>query len=142
MNVLAPVSTIMTTKIVTLSPDDSLANVKDVFEKNTIHHIPIVQGGNLVGLVSKHDFEKFHKGMSMHYEDRFVNQTTLHMHKVKEIMVAHLAKLEPTDRINVALDVFLLNRFHALPVVENGALVGIVTTHDIIKKIVEETTVP
>ena len=48
-------------------------------------------------------------------------------------MTTKLAKLEPTDRVNVALEVFRVNKFHALPVVEGeDMLKGIVTTFDII----------
>ncbi|NJN33230.1 MAG: CBS domain-containing protein [Saprospiraceae bacterium] len=140
MNVFAPVSSIMTTDLIALNPDDSLLMVKEIFDKNNIHHIPIVRHRALLGLISKHDFEHFQIGMSAYDEDRFLNQTILKNHKVKEIMVEKLAKLEPNDHINVALDVFLLNRFHALPVVDDGVLVGILTTHDIIKALVAEST--
>jgi acetoin utilization protein AcuB len=51
--------------------------------------------------------------------------------QVKEIMVKRLGKVAPDDRINVALEVFMINRFHALPVVEDGELVGILTPFDI-----------
>ena len=54
---------------------------------------------------------------------------------VKDIMTKRLAKLEPTDKINVALEVFKENLFHALPVVEGDKIVGIVSTFDIIKRL-------
>ena len=141
MNFLAPVSSIMTTKIIALNPDDTLDMVKDIFDNNNIHHIPIVRHNTLLGLISKHDFENFHRGLSIHFEDRFVNLAVMKTHRAKEIMTEKLAKLEPSDRINVALDVFALNRFHALPVVENGELVGIVTVHDIIKALTVEAVI-
>ena len=53
-------------------------------------------------------------------------------------MTTGLAKLEPDDRINVALDVFCVNLFHALPVVKDNELVGILTPFDIIKTLAEE----
>jgi acetoin utilization protein AcuB len=60
-----------------------------------------------------------------------VNELRLERTKVNEIMVKRLGKVAPDDRINVALEVFLINRFHALPVVEDGELVGILTPFDI-----------
>jgi acetoin utilization protein AcuB len=138
MNVLAPISTIMTTKIIAINPDDTLDMVREIFENHNIHHIPVVRHNTLLGMISKHDYDNFHRGLSSNFEDRFVNNTLMKTHKAKEIMVEKLAKLEPTDRINVALEVFSLNRFHALPVVDNGELVGIVTTHDIIKTLSNE----
>ena len=53
-------------------------------------------------------------------------------------MTKGLVKLELTDRINVASDIFYKNMFRALPVVENDKLVGIVTTYDIIRVLNEE----
>ena len=50
-------------------------------------------------------------------------------------MTTGLAKLSPEERINVALEVFMANRFHAIPVVDDGDLVGIVTTFDIMKEL-------
>lgn len=139
MNILAPVSSLMTKKVIAVGPEDELLLVKDIFATNNIHHLPVVRHDTLVGMVSRIDFDVYFKTLSRHFEDRFVNDTLLRVHRVKEIMTSKLAKLEPDDRINVALEVFKVNRFHALPVVKDGELVGILTTYDIIKALSEET---
>lgn len=138
MNILAPVSTIMTKKVIAIGPEDELSMVRDIFAKNNIHHLPVVRHDTLIGMISKTDFDIYHKALSRHFEDRFVNETLLRVHRAKEIMTEKLAKLEPTDRINVALEVFKVNRFHALPVVKDGELVGIITTYDIIQALSNE----
>ena len=138
MNILAPVSTIMTKKVIAIGPEEELSVVRDIFAKNNIHHLPVVRHDTLIGIISKNDFDVYYKALSRHFEDRFVNETLLRVHRAKEIMTEKLAKLEPTDRINVALEVFKVNRFHALPVVEDGELVGILTTYDIIKALSNE----
>lgn len=56
MNLKNPVSDIMTRELVTLTPEDDLFMVKELFENHSIHHIPVVHFRNLVGLVSKSDF--------------------------------------------------------------------------------------
>jgi acetoin utilization protein AcuB len=53
-------------------------------------------------------------------------------------MTTRLGKVAPDDRINVALEIFIINRFHALPVVEDGDLVGIITPFDIMKALADE----
>ena len=53
-------------------------------------------------------------------------------------MTQGIATLEPNDRINVALQIFMENLFHAIPVVEDDEVVGILTTYDIIKALQEE----
>ena len=133
MNIFAPVSSLMTDhhKLVTVSPEDSLTKVKEVFDNHKFHHIPVVHFREIVGLVSKTDFEHFMGGASHYDEDRFVNDLRLKRTLVSEIMTKRLGKVAPDDRINVVLEVFLINRFHALPVVEDNELVGIITPFDI-----------
>lgn len=135
MNIFAPISSIMTDHkhLVTVSPEDPLSKVKEIFDGNNFHHIPVVHFREIVGLVSKTDFEHFLGGASHYTEDRFVNNLRLDRTHVSEIMTKRLGKVAPDDRINVALEVFMVNRFHALPVVENGELVGMLTPFDIMR---------
>lgn len=129
----------MATNLITVGPEDKLTVVKEIFEKNKIHHIPVVHYKEMIGLISKTDFIYFLRGFNRNEEDRFVNEARLRAYKAEDIMTKGLAKLNPNARINVALEIFLENRFHAVPVVEdNGDLVGILTTFDIIKALATE----
>lgn len=141
MNLLAPISTIMTHDPITLHPKDTLTEVVKVFDNHNFHHIPVVQGGRLVGMVSKTDLLHFRKGFSTNRVDDFNEMMRLQSHCVEDIMTKGLAKLEETDRINVAVEVFKHNFLHALPVVDGERLVGIVSTHDIIRHLSEDKEV-
>lgn len=132
MDVLAPISQIMSKELITVSEKDKLTVVKEIFENHNIHHIPVVRFKTIVGIISKTDYLYFVRGFTQNEEDRFVNESRLKAYTADEIMTTGMAKVEPADRINVALEVFKINRFHAIPVIENEELVGIVTTHDII----------
>lgn len=138
MNVLAPVKSLMSTKLITVNPADKLTVVKEIFDENPIHHIPVVRFKEIVGIISKADFLHFLRGFSRNEEDRFVNYARLRAYTAEDIMTKGLAKVSSNDRINVALEVFLTNRFHAIPVVDEGDLVGIITTFDIIKELAGE----
>lgn len=138
MNVLAPVKTIMSSKLITVNPKDKLTAAKEIFEQNKIHHIPVVRYKEIVGMISKSDFMHFLYGFQRNEEDRFVNDARLRVYNVEDIMTTGLAKLNADDRINVALEIFMENRFHAIPVVEEGDLVGMLTTFDIIKAVAGE----
>ncbi len=142
MNVLAPIKTIMSSDLITVNPADKLTLVKEIFDEHNIHHIPVVRFKELVGIISKTDFLHFLRGFSPNDEDRFVNYARLRAYTAEEIMTKGLAKLDPDDRINVALEIFLVNRFHAIPVVKNDELVGILTTYDIIKTLAKENVTP
>ena len=117
-----PLSSIMTKNVITAGPDDKLSVARDVFMKNRVHHLPIVRGTQLVGILTTYDMFKLID--SGHDYD--------HVH-IKEVMTKHVATLEPGDKIGSAAELFLENLFHAVPIVENGELVGIVTSFDVIK---------
>ncbi len=142
MNILAPVSTIMSSKLHTVNPSDKLVKVKELFDTFKIHHIPVVKFKEIVGIVSKTDLLYFMRGYHLNDEDRFVNEARLRAFTAEEIMTKGMAKIGPHDRISVALEIFLANRFHAIPVVENDELVGIVTTFDVIKALAGEIVTP
>ena len=53
---------------------------------------------------------------------------------VMDVMTTKLAKLSQHDKIGTAAEIFLDNRFHALPVVkDDNILIGIITSHDVLK---------
>ncbi len=135
MNVFAPVSTLMVTDLVTINPETSLRKVKEIFEEHSFHHLPVVNFRKIVGMVSRTDFDRFVGGLKK------ANDATtdlLEKTRAEEIMTKGLGKLEPDDRINVALEIFSKNWFHALPVVKDDELVGIITTQDIIRALLNE----
>ncbi len=116
------VESIMIKDLVTLGPESTLAHVSEIFRTKRIHHIPIVDEGKLVGLITTYDL--WRKNVS-HLEYESI--------QVKDVMSKKLVKLEPEDKIGTAAELFLDNRFHALPVVSDGYLVGLVTTFDVLR---------
>ena len=133
----APVSYLMSRKLITLSPGDKMSAVKEIFDTHRIHHIPVVKYTTLVGLISKTDFLHFLRGINSGH-DQLGEAARLQNFKVEDVMTRGIATLESNERINVALEVFSENLFHAIPILENGGLVGMLTTFDIIKKLLEE----
>lgn len=136
MNAYAPISTIMETDLVTVNPEETLLAVKKVFEQHSFHHLPVVRFKKIVRIISKSDFQHFTGGLN-HASEQEIAQLLANK-KAEDIMTKGLGKLEPDDRINVALEIFSKNWFHALPVVKNDELIGIVTTQDVIKAIINE----
>ena len=117
-----PISMIMTSNLVTVAPNDSLTMVKDIFQKSRIHHLPVVDGKKLVGIVTTGDLVWLNKKF-----DEYADIA------VKDVMTKKMATLEPDEKIGAAAEVLLEHLFHAIPIVTNGDLVGIVTTFDILK---------
>jgi CBS domain-containing protein len=136
MNFQAPVSEYMTHQVITVSAEDPLLTVKEIFDKYNIHHVPVLHIRKVEGIISKSDLNLFLRGFSGVEEDQQLDEARLRNYRAKDIMTTRMAKVESTDRMNVVLEVFKINRFHALPVVDNGELAGIITTHDIIAALI------
>lgn len=117
------VHTIMTSKVITLSPSDTLGQAREIFMTKRIHHIPIVEGKKLVGLITSWDIFKL--GLSaVAYQDM----------RVSEVMSTHLATLDPDQHIGAVAEVLMEHLFHAVPIVnEHHELLGIVTTYDVLR---------
>jgi len=118
-----PVETIMTTDPITLGPDNTLEDARKIFDENHFHHIPIIETGKLVGIISTFDLMNTNRMLS---EYKGVPIST--------IMTRKIATLNPTDMIGAASIVLLQNRFQSIPVVDdNRNLLGILTTFDLLK---------
>jgi len=136
LNLQSPIEEIMSSDVITLTPSDSLSKVKEIFENNKIHHIPIVLSDKLEGIVSKSDYLFFLRGFSPN--DKKYDNYRLKTHFVSEIMTKGVAKMEVGEKISIALAIFRENLFHAIPITSNDRLVGIVTTFDIIDALAKD----
>lgn len=118
-----PISSIMTTEVITVSPLDTLNAVKKVLFEKRIHHIPVVDDDKLVGIITSYDLMDYNVKFEQ-YEDILV----------EDLMTKKVITLGPKEKIGAAAQVFLRHLFHGMPIVnEAGELAGIVTTHDILR---------
>lgn len=138
MNLSLPISAVMTKRVITVGPEDTMKKVEDIFTREKIHHIPVVDEGLVVGIVSKSDYLFFKRGFQDELQNDKVDLFRLKTKKVKEVMTKGLAKMQPDEPLRVALAVFRENLFHAILVTEDDALMGILTPMDVIDKILEE----
>lgn len=133
MDIQASVSTIMSSDVKTVSSEDSLMTVKELFDKHDFHHIPVVDDNQVMGILSKSDFLFFLRGYTTNEIDRFIEATKLRAFKVAEVMKTEVISLEPEDTIKQALTIFEENKFHCIPITKEEELKGIVTPLDVIK---------
>ena len=133
MNTNRPVREIMSTKMITVAPDTHLMEVKNILDKQKFHHIPVVENGGLLqGIITKTDILRFAFHLALRSTGPTWMQKALQAATAKDIMTRNPLFLDPEDTIGLAADIFLANKFHALPIVENEVLVGIITAHDLL----------
>jgi CBS domain-containing membrane protein len=138
MNLLMPVSTIMNRNAPIVLVTDNLNLVKEIFARKTILHIPVMRHGRVVGVISRTDFQGFQSGLDKNFDNPNMTQSLLRTYTAEEIMNNKVTFLEPTDRLNVALEMLRDNIFTALPVLDGDKLVGMINALDIVKALAKE----
>lgn len=119
----------MSTSLVTIRPEEPITIVRALFEKNSFHHLPVCDSeGTAVGIISREDFYKVLYLLSGGDEPAM----RVALVSAADIMTKNPLCLDPDDSIGLAADIFLANKFHALPIVEEGTLVGLLTSHDLL----------
>lgn len=132
MDTSRPVAEIMTRSLITVTPDTTIDRVHDLFEQHSFHHIPVVERNVLVGIISKSDYLKIRHMLATTWSGETICQDMYKDMCAGDIMSREPLKIESADTIGLAADIFKANALHALPVVDDGELVGIVTSHDLL----------
>jgi nucleotide-binding universal stress UspA family protein/predicted transcriptional regulator len=114
----------MTTSPVTATPDEKLGTVRAKMREGGFRTVPVLREGKLVGVVSDRDLRN-HTGYEDHTE-------------VKKAMTTELVTVLPTTPVAEAARLLHERKVGGLPVVEDGNLVGMITTSDVLRAFVEE----
>lgn len=136
---------IMTTNVISVNPDTILTKVRDIFESEHIHHLPVInQDKEVVGIISRLDYHTLLDHFTIFASDvaKKRNEKFFGTILVKEIMTENVIKIGTEEALEVVIKIFLENLFHALPVIQKNQLVGIITSHDIIKYLFEKNKTP
>ena len=133
-----PVSTIMTKKIITLNSNDQLETAERLFKENHIRHIPVVEGDAIIGMLSLTDLLRISFADGAYEEDADVETIVYNMFTISQVMAKNLKSVSSNTTIKEVAEILANKEFHALPVVDGEKLVGIVTTTDLIKYLLEQ----
>lgn len=133
-----PVSAIMTVELATVQKGKhNLRDVKDIFRKKNIRHLPVMDGDKLVGIISKNDIMRLSFG-SMFDNQGEGDEAILDMLSIDQVMSSHPVSVSSDTPIKDIAEIFVKEHFHSLPVNEEGKLVGIVTSTDVIRYLLDQ----
>ncbi|GAB4507880.1 MAG: hypothetical protein Tsb004_04260 [Allomuricauda sp.] len=127
----------MTRKLVTLSPQDDLVTAERLFKKHRIRHIPVVEGNTIKGMLSYTDLLRISFADAVDEHEEYVDTIVYNMFTIPQVMVSDVVTVSSTTSIKDVARFLSKKEFHALPVVDNGKIVGIVTTTDLINYLLE-----
>ncbi len=128
-----PVTEIMTKNVLTLSTKDNLDKAEELFKKNNIRHLPITSGKKVVGMLSYTDLMRISFADAVGDDEYDVDTTVYNMFSIEQVMAKNVISVTSQTTVQEVAEFLSKKEFHALPVVENDQLVGIVTTTDLIK---------
>ncbi|MFN4070984.1 MAG: CBS and ACT domain-containing protein [Thermus caldifontis] len=128
------VKDVMRFPVITVEPRVTLEEAYRLLLEKGIRHLPVVEEGRLVGIIT----------------DRDIRLATSHLNprgpcpgctQVAEVMTAKVVTAHPLDPVEEAARVMRQRKIGSLPVLEDGALVGIVTGIDLLDALLKLTGV-
>jgi len=133
MKQIVPVSTIMTTNVIKLNVTDSLAKAERLFKEKKIRHIPVMNGTKIIGMLSYTDLLKISIADTLNGNEEVIDVTVYDVFTIQQVMAKNLICISPDTTIKEAAEILATREFHALPVIEADNLIGILTTTDLIR---------
>ncbi len=121
---------------VTVTPEDSFRHAMTLIRQKGIRHLPVVEGGRLVGIVTDRDIRQASPSPATSLEIHELHYL-LEKVKVREIMTRKVYTVAPDTPIEEAARLMLTHRIGGLPVLQAGRLVGIITETDILAAFVD-----
>lgn len=127
------VDKVMTQLVTCISPEQTLAEIFDIFATASYHHLPVVSDGKLVGIVSDRDLSRCMSPFTGTAIERPEDKAQLNL-AVREIMSTNIVSIDRTTTVDTASILLLENHISCLPIVsQQQELEGLLTWKDILR---------
>lgn len=133
-----PVSTIMTKNIIAINRTDDLETAERLFKQNHIRHIPVVSGNTIIGMLSYTDLLRISFADAVNELTNEVDTVVYNMFTIDQVMTKNITTISSNTTIKDVAEILAKEEFHALPIVDDGILKGIVTTTDLINYLLDQ----
>lgn len=127
---------LMVTDVTTVGRNDTLTLADDLMTSKRIRHLPVLENGRLVGIVTQRDL--FHAGLStaMGFGQKAQKEFLVTV-PVKEVMNNEVVTIGPDEDVKVAARKMLESKIGCLPVVEDGKLLGLLSESDLLRVVAD-----
>lgn len=132
MKASTPISSIMTKNIIAITPDENLERVEALFNTHKIKHIPVISHGVVIGIISFTDLMRISFAEAGEEGSHSVDSIVYNTFTIEQVMEKDVITVPSDTSIKKVTKILAEREFHALPVVDNGNLVGIITTTDLL----------
>jgi acetoin utilization protein AcuB len=121
----------MTREVVVLPPQATAGEALALCRERRIRHVPVLEDGRLVGIVSDRDLRSATPALGDPARAEALGRIV-----ISEVMAGDVTTARPDDPIEVAANAMRENKIGCLPVVEGDALVGIISSSDVMEALV------
>ncbi|MEO9870584.1 CBS domain-containing protein [Ekhidna sp.] len=132
------VKELMTSKVHSIGISNSLIEARDMLLKYHIRHLPVMDDDKLVGILSRTDVMRLSFGDVYDEIETEADAALYNALTIEDVMVNRPRTVASTDPISIASRIFIEEEYHALPVLEDDKLAGIITTTDVIRNYQQE----
>lgn len=113
-------------EVYSVSPDETVYNSISKMADLNIGALLVMQGEELVGIVSERDYRN-----KVILKGRTSKET-----KVRNIMTDQVIRVKSSDSINLCMQLMTENKIRHLPVVDDGIVKGVISIGDVVKTII------
>lgn len=128
-----PVTHIMTSQVFTVEKDTSLNDVETLMKRKHIRHLPVVNGTEVIGIISLTDLQRLTFNASFADESEEDEIGIMNILTLEQVMISKPFTIQKTATVGDAAEILIRMDFHALPVLDGVDLIGIVTSTDLLK---------
>lgn len=132
-----PITSVMSKELITVHEADPVSKVRQLIEAYHVHHVPVVKGAALIGIVSWTDIMRISFGEFGNQDGKQLDTILDHTYKMVDVMVSDPIKLNVSGTVREAARILSEGNYHALPIVDGDKLVGIVTSTDLLRFLAE-----
>jgi len=138
MRANTPISTIMTKKIIGLTREDDLKRAEMLFNRYRVKHIPVVEGECIIGMISYTDLMRISIPKIIAGDNHSLDSEVPNNFTIDQVMAKDITTVTPDTSIKEVTSILASKGFHSLPIEQDGVLLGIVTTRDLLNYFLKE----
>lgn len=128
-----PVSSLMQTQFVSVEPQERLDLANTIMQLGRMRHLPVLEGGRLVGMISSRDILSAELGRALEFEP-VERRNFLRSVAVSELMSRDVETIGPDEPLEEAARRMAERKIGSLPVVrENRVVIGLLTETDLLR---------
>lgn len=133
MKKTAQVMEIMKKNVIAVGISDNLREAKDSFSESKCRHLPVMHGGRLMGMLHSADIPSLSQQDVANSSLALFQQSHTEKLGVNKFVKPLPTSVSSTDSLDQVAKIFCEDDLTALPVIDNGKLVGIITVSDVIE---------